>query len=72
MSQRDERSGIEAMDKLFRSADFSAQNEGLEERLRERIPGRLAGARAHPYASIEAEEEHELGPEGLYSLAAPG
>lgn len=72
MSQRDERSGSEVMDRLFGGADFAAENEGLEERLRERILGRLADAGARPYASIESEEERELGSEELSGFAAAG
>ncbi|WP_029543801.1 hypothetical protein [Selenomonas sp. AB3002] len=72
MSQRDERSGSEVMDRLFGGADFAAENEGLEERLRERILGRLADAGARPYASIESEEERELGREEFSVFVAAG
>lgn len=55
-------SGIETMDRLFRRADFAAENEGLEECLRERIFGRL----------VEADEERELEANELSALAAAG
>ena len=57
----DESSGIEAMDRLFRRADFVAENEGLESRLRKRI-----------FGLMEADEEREMEADELFSLAAAG
>ena len=62
MPESDERSGIEAMDKLFCKVDFAAENEGLDERLRERIFEHL----------MRIDEERELTGEELSGLAAAG
>lgn len=56
MNEKDE------MDRLFREADFAADNEGLEERLRRRILGRIS----------EICEERELEEGELSGLAAAG
>lgn len=78
MAGTDERNSIEEMDRLFRTADFAAEDENLEKRLRKSILGRLA-ARANamqpaafPYPSTEVEEERELESEELSALAAAG
>ena len=79
MADTDDRNDIEEMDRLFRKADFAAENENLEKRLRKSILGRLA-ARANaarpasffPCPSTELEEERELESEELLGLAAAG
>jgi len=75
----DERNSIEEMDRLFRTADFAAEDENLEKRLRKSILGRLAAranaARPTSFFSCpptELEEERELESEELLDLAAAG
>ena len=61
MPGSDGKSGIEEMDRLFRRIDFAAENEGLEDRLWERI-----------FGFVETDEERELEADELFSLAAAG
>ena len=73
MIDPDEQKGIEEIDRLFREADFAAENEGLEKQLRALIRERLAGTKATSSgAAGEILEERELDDEELSGLAAAG
>ena len=78
VADQDERNEIDEMDRLFREADFAAEDENLEKRLRERIFRRLSGANeAHPCPSASAKAAHpapatrKLVPSGEPALGHP-